>query len=312
MPHLSPSLAALVARRHGIVAVADLLADGLSASTIRRLVTARVLVRCHEGVYRVATAPDTFEARCGAVSAADPTVVVTGRAAGRLWGFRHLGRPVEQPIVLVDHGSHAVSGAVLVRRTNVLTDDDWLERPDGIRVATPARAWFDCARDVNDTTFEHLTEWVLDHHGGVPVLWEMRRRLDAGGRPGLRRVNRVLSQRPAWQRPADSKLELRVLNALAAAGVAGLVRQHPIRLPDGVTVHPDGALPGIRWALEIDHVTWHGGRLDAQRDKARDRQLRRLRWQVDRVTDHDVSTRFEATIAELVELVALRRRELAA
>jgi very-short-patch-repair endonuclease len=64
----------------------------------------------------------------------------------------------------------------------------------------------------------------------------------------------------------------------------------------------------LKWAVEIDHVTWHGGRIDAQDDKARDRALRRIGWQVDRVTDEDVRLRFEATIDELVELVELRRR----
>ncbi len=312
MPHLSADLAAAVAMRHGVVTLPELIADGLSTHAIRRLVTARVLMRCHESVYRLATSPDTFEARCAAVSAADPTVVVTGRAAGRIWGFRHIGRPATDPIVLVGHGSHAVSGRVIIRRTNVLTPDDWVTRQDGIRIASPPRAWFDCARDLTDDMFEQLTEWVLDQHAGVPTLWAMRRHMDSGGRPGLARVNRVLSKRPTWQRPTDSKLEWTVLDALERRGVRGLIRQHPIRLPDGVTVHPDGALPDIRWAVEVDHVTWHGGRIDAQRDKARDRQLRRIGWQVDRVTDHDVRTRLTAAISELVELIELRRRDLAA
>jgi very-short-patch-repair endonuclease len=157
-----------------------------------------------------------------------------------------------------------------------------------------------------------LTEWVLDHHASVPSMWQMMRRMNHRGRPGLARAKRVLSQRPAWQRPAGSGLELRVLSALERAGVQGLVRQHPIRLSDGVVIHPDGALPGIRWAVEVDHVTWHGGRLDAQRDKGRDRKLRRIGWQVDRVTDVELKENFEATIAELVELVMLRRRSTAA
>lgn len=259
----------------------------------------------------MATSPDTFEARCAAVSAADPSVVVTGPAAARLWGFRHVFRP-DRPYVLVEHGREPVSGNVVIRRTNVLAADDWVLRPDGIRLASPPRAWFDCARDLSDDRFERLTEWVLDHHAGVPALWRMRRRLAGSGRVGLARVNRVLSKRAAWQRPAGSGLEVRVLTALEQAGVGGLVRQHPIKLPDGITIHPDAVLLDIKWALEIDHVTWHGGRLDAQRDKGRDRQLRRIGWQVDRVTDVEVDTALAATVRELVELISLRRRQGAA
>ena len=311
MPHLSPDLAAVVARTHGIVTVEQLLADGLSWTSVRRLVTAGVLHRCHERVYRMATAPDTFESRCAAACAAGPEIVITGVAGARLWQFRHVWR-AEQPIVLAPHGAHPVSGRVVVRHSNMLDASHFVRRGDGIRLANPARTWFDCARDLDDDRFERLTEWVLDKHASVPTLWAMRQEMAQRGRRGLARVNRVLSKRAAWQKPADSGLELKVLNALERRGVQGLVRQFAIKLPDGVTIHADAALPDIRWALEVDHVTWHGGRLDAQRDKARDRQLRRLGWQVDRVTDGDVAENLRGTIDELVELIALRRREVAA
>lgn len=311
MPSISAQLAARIASHHGIVTVDELLEDGLTTSAVRRWVSDGVIFRCHDGVYRVATSPDTFEARCAAACVAEPRAVITGPAAARLWQFRHVFAPTS-PIVLVEHDRNPLSGDVQVQRTNVLDDIDRVVRPDGIVVASPPRAWFDCARHLDDTRFEMLTEWVLDRHASVPTLWGMRRRLAGRGRPGLARVNRVLSQRAAWQRPAGSGLEHRILRALERAGVRGIVRQHPIKLYNGVVVHPDGALPGIRWALEIDHVTWHGGRIDAQRDKARDRALRRVGWQVDRVTDIELDKAFDATVRELIGLIEHRRHEIAA
>lgn len=306
MPQFSPALAAAIAGTHGIVTLDQMVADGTSVNQVRRLVTAGVLIRCHDGVYRVATSADTFESRCAAACAAAPGVVVSGPAAARLWQFRHVWRP-EQPIVLAPPAAHPLSGPTVVHRTNLLDATDSVLRPDGIRLATPPRAWFDCANDVDDDRFERLTEWVLDKHASVPTLWAMRRRMAGRGRRGLARVNRVLSKRSAWQKPADSGLELIMFNALTRRGIRGLVRQYAIKLPDGIVIHADAALPEIRWALEVDHVTWHGGRLDAQHDKARDRQLRRIGWQVDRVTDVEVTTALPATIDELVELIALRR-----
>lgn len=306
MLHLSEALSATVARRYGVVTLDELIVDGNSRDVIRRSSAERALIRCHRGVYRAATSADTFESRCVAACLADPEAVITGAAAGRFWQFRHVFRPNE-PIVLVSHDRSPLRRGILLRRTNVLDSSDWVQRDDGIRLASPPRAWFDCARDIDDARFERLTEWVLDHHASVPTLWAVRRRLNARGRPGLARVNRVLSQRAVWQRPAGSGLELRVLQALERRGVVGLVRQHPLRLPDGVVVHPDGALPDIRWAVEVDHVTWHGGRIEAQRDKGRDRKLRRIGWHVDRVTDVELADDFHATIDELVELIALRR-----
>ena len=116
---------------------------------------------------------------------------------------------------------------------------------------------------------------------------------------------------PDWQRPAGSGLELRVIKALERAGVGPLVRQYSLRLGDGTVIHPDGADPSIRWAIEVDHVTWHGGRLDAQRDKSRDRRARAIGWQVDRVTDQELSASFETTVAEVVDLYWNRRHEVA-
>ena len=307
MPSPSPRLSRLIAGRHGVVTKSELIADGFTEHTIRRQVTAGTLVRMHSGVYRPATTPESFETRCAAACLADPAVAVTAISAGKLWGFRPIPRH-DVPIVVTSHDQPRLARGVIVRRSTTLPADHITQRDDGIRLVTPPRAWFDCARDLDDEWFERLTEWVLDRHATVPTLWGMRRTMTRRGRDGSARVNRVLSRRPTWQKPADSGLELKVLRALEARGVGPIVRQFAIKLPSGVVVHADGAIPALRWAVEIDHVTWHGGRINAQDDKARDRALRRLGWQVDRVTDEDVRLRFRATIDELVELVELRRR----
>ncbi len=310
MALISPALAERIARRHGIVTLDDLILDGFSHRGVTHHVEQGALTRVHNGVFRVATAPDTFEARCAAACAADPQVVITGSAAARLWEFRHIGRP-DIPIVLVAHDRTPIARGVLLRRTNLLDDSDRVTRDDGICVASPPRAWFDCARDLGDERFERLTEWVLDHHTTMPTLWRTVKRMSARGRPGSARVNRVLSQRADWQRPAGSGMELKVLKALERH-VGPLVRQYALRLPDGTLIHVDGADPSIRWALEVDHVEWHGGRFDAQRDKARDRGARRIGWQVDRVTDLELADDFAAVIRELAALHRLRRDQIAA
>lgn len=306
MPSPSAHLGQLIAARHGMVTKTELLADGFTEHTVRRQVTEGSLVRVHSGVYRVVTTPESFEGRCAAACLADPAIVVTSISAGKLWGFRPIPRH-DVPIVMTHLDQYRLARGAIVRRCGAIPAEHVVERDDGIRVANPPRAWFDCGRDLGDDWFERLTEWVLDHHANVPTLWAMRRSMSCRGRNGSARVNRVLSRRPTWQKPADSGLELKVLRALEARGIGPIVRQFAIGLPNGIIVHADGAIPSIKWALEIDHVTWHGGRTSAQEDKARDRALRRIGWQVDRVTDEDVRLRFRTTIDELVELVQLRR-----
>ena len=310
MVQLSRSLAAQIARRHGIVTRIDLLDDGYSHREVDRSVERGILIRLHNGVYRIATSPDSFESRCAAACAADPEVVITATAAARLWSFRHTWRP-DSPIALVAHHRTPIARGVVLRRTNVLDDEDLVRRDDGITLASPPRAWFDCARDLDDERFERLTEWVLDNHTTLPTLWRTARRLQARGRPGVARVRRIMAKRADWQKPAGSGLELRVLRALEDRGVV-LVRQYALQLGDGTMIHPDGADPTIRWALEIDHVTWHGGRLDAQYDKGRDRAARLVGWQVERVTDQELAENFDAVIDQLVALHRQRAATLPA
>ena len=64
MFNLSSALVSRIADRHGVVTTDELIADGIGLSTIRRAVSARVLVRIHNGVYRFAISAESFEARC--------------------------------------------------------------------------------------------------------------------------------------------------------------------------------------------------------------------------------------------------------
>lgn len=202
MPQFSPALAERISTRHGVVTRSDLIIDGCSRREIDRLVERGTCIRVHNGVYRLATSPDTFESRCAAACAGDPEVVITGVAAAQLWKFRHVWQ-TDQPVVLVAHDRTPLARGVVLRRSNVLDTSDWVERADGIGLASPPRTWFDCARDLNDEQFERVTEWVIDKHATVPTLWTTARRLQARGRPGSARVRRVMHARDDWQKPAD-------------------------------------------------------------------------------------------------------------
>jgi hypothetical protein len=131
-------------------------------------------------------------------------------------------------------------------------------------------------------------------------------RLRERGRNGSARFARVLASRPAWRKPPGSTLELRVENAILAAGLPRPERNVPIRLLTGDVIHPDFLWQPHRAVLEVDHVTWHGGGLDTAYDKWRDRQLARLGILSVRITDHDIDTRLAASIAELGEILRMR------
>ena len=212
------------------------------------------------------------------------------------------------PVHAMVNGSAALHlDGVVVHRTNALDMTlDVFTRPDGIRVLRVPRLVFDLARFLDDDHLESVMEQLLERQlVDVPALFATGRRLRRFGRDGSARFGRVLARRPAWTKPCQSGLEIELLNALRRAGVA-LQPQCPITLPDGSTIHVDGGDPVRRFGVEVDHVTWHGGRIESQYDKWRDRQVFRRGWLVPRVTDADVRLRLTETVAELVELYNAR------
>jgi hypothetical protein len=118
----------------------------------------------------------------------------------------------------------------------------------------------------------------------------------------------VLGSRPAWKKPPGSRLELRVERAILAAGLPSPERNVAITLPSGDIIHPDLFWRSELVTCEIDHVTWHGGGLDGQYDKWRDRQLHRLGILSVRITDADVENALGEAVADLATILRARAR----
>jgi Transcriptional regulator, AbiEi antitoxin len=303
MHFITPALAAYAADRYGVLSTAELRAFGLPRSQTEKLVTAGLLVPVFRGVYRLLSAPDVLEARSRAICLAAPDAVITGRAGGRLWGVRRMGK-IGSIEVRAPHYCNSLNAPfVTLRRCNAIDPVDVVHRPDGIRVVSPPRLAFDLAADLSELDLESVIEQILDQRWcTAPTLIDTGRRLYHPARPGSTRFLKVMTSRPAWMKPADSHDEVVLFDALRTAGIRGLTRQHRLDLPDGWAIHADIAVPELRWAIPVDHVTWHGGRISQQRDKQNDRQATRIGWTVSRVTDEDIRERLVVVTHELVEI----------
>lgn len=300
MSHLPQAVLVTGRRQHGVVSVDQLAANGVSAYRRRQLVEAGVLVAVHPGVYRFASSPETLEQRCAAACLAVPDLVICGQTAGRLLNARGMVGDDIHGMVL----SRLVRlEGVVAHRTKVLHPvHDVIHRNDGIRVLAVPRLVYDLARFLDDDALESVIEQLLQRKlTNIPRLFAVGRRLRKEGRDGTTRFCRVLARRPNWAKPMGSNDEVRLLRALRRRGV-DLIPQFEITVSGGVRIHVDGADPQRRFAVEIDHVTWHGGRADSQYDKWRDRQLGARGWYVARVTDDDVGRRLSETVDELVAI----------
>jgi hypothetical protein len=81
-------LARIARRQHGLVTRKQLLAAGISKEEIRRRIQKGALLVVHRGVYRVGHRAPSIEARyLAAVLACGDGAVLSGQAAGYLWGL---------------------------------------------------------------------------------------------------------------------------------------------------------------------------------------------------------------------------------
>jgi hypothetical protein len=307
MHPLGPSVSAWFSSHHGVARRADLLDLGVSRHQLQRLLTTGVLVSNRHDVFRLAGAPPTVEQRLAEACAVDEDVIVSHMPAGRQWGMRGLGADRRVHVLVPDATTFTLPGVVL-HRCRQVDPIDVVVRDDGIRLTSPPRTVFDLASYLDDLRLESVIEQVLaEGRCTLPTLLATVRRLRARGRGGSARIARVLEGRPAWYRPLDSDLELRFERAIAAAGLPAPERQAPVKLRNGMVASVDFLWRSHGEAVEVDHVTWHGGRLATADDNRRDRRLAQVGVRVTRVTDFEIEHRLREVLADIALLLRASR-----
>lgn len=271
-----------MARQHGVVSRRQLLSElGWSKSKFGRYRSAGVFVDVAPGVVRLASDRPTFESLCMATQlAADGIGFVSSWSAGRLAGLRRMPRlPVHYtgPTRLQLRFPEWVE----THRSRWYDESDVVIRADGLRVATPLRALFGMAAAFNQFRFERAAEdaWhlgLLDPASAADYLERHRCR----GKDGVSTMERWLERCDGLHRPAHSGLEQELLAALDRVGLPSPLRQHPLRLANGESIHFDLAWPDVRLAVEPGHSWWHGGDLRQRLDQDRDRGCSELGWLV--------------------------------
>ena len=311
MPAFDGALALWFNTHHGIASSSQLGGLGISDRERQGLIEAGVLERLFEGVYHLTSTPLDFHARCAAVCAADPSLVISCRTAGALVGLRRCGSPFIH--ASTDRLTKPIGPRVKVHRSRFLPAEHIVVRPDGIRLTSPERTFFDIAKHVNDLTLLSIGEQIIrDGLATHQSLAETARQLAAPGRPGSGRAMRVLASRPYEGAAADSHDEVLLLDALHLAGLTRFVRHPPVRLLDGVVVHPDMGDPTIGFYVEVDHHTWHDPSQAIDLDNVRDRRIRLVGGEVVRVSNTELQARLSRIVAEIGELHRRRARQVGA
>ena len=309
MPAFSAELSRWFHDHHGIASASDLVRLGVSASQRQSLMRSGAIAVVFRGVYRLTAAPLTFEARCAAVCAADPSCVISCFSAGRLWGLRKC--QTEWIHVSTSRRTKPVAGGVVIHRTTTLSSGDIVHRPDGIRLTAAARTLVDLAQHAGDLRLRSILEQAIDLQlCTVEELQDAASRLCRPGRVGSARMRSIIMDRGPGA-ASDSHNEVVLLVALLAAGLTRMVAQPPVRLLDGNVVHPDIGDPTVGFYVEVDHPVWH----DAERldyDTSRDRRIRLTGAEVHRVASARVDEALDALVSELAALYRRRCAQVGA
>ena len=298
-----------LATHHHVIVTSMLRACGVSRTTCDRLVRVGVLRNPHKGVFALASAPLTLEHRCAVLCAGHPGGFVTGPTAGALEGLRRMPRSSALHYA-VRHGINLLDEAgVRFRQTTKLLASHHRQRADGIVVATPGRLAFDVGLDLPAARSPlgppPAARSEACHDGGAP---SRRRRAVP---PGQTREHEISGDSRPAQRRATWPVAPEVVLAeeLRRRGVP-IEHQSLVVRVGGRLARIDLAVPDVRWGVELDihpeHRSFDGQAGDARRY----RDLHRLAWQVEPVTESDMNDP-GAIADELTELYHARRSQIA-
>jgi predicted transcriptional regulator of viral defense system len=293
------AIARLAARQHGVVTLAQLLALGMSPSTVRDRVAAGRLHRVHRGVFAVghlAIGPRGHWT--AAVMACGPGAVLSHRSTAALWAIRESSSTVVDVTCATRAGRRR--RGIVVHRADTLDPADVTE-VDGIPCTTVARTVLDLAGVLGPGALEYTIHRAQSRR--LLDRTEVERAIDRSPtRRGTAVVRRILGIHGLGEEKVKSELERRFLRICSGAGLP-MPRINAWIWCGGRHLEVDFNWPQQRLVVETDGRTHHGTDRAIRNDPERDRLLMLAGWRVARYTWRDVTEQPDAVAAEVRSLL---------
>lgn len=301
-------LADLARGQHAVFSGRQAVARGVSRKMLRSREAAGRLTRLDHDVYHVSGTPVTWHTKLRAtLLAAGDGAVASHRAAALLWGLD--GYRPGTPEITVPRGQRFRRASTQVHSSTDL-DRCGVRVRDGIPVTDPSRTLLDLARRTKDGPLLEaiecarrlgLTSWMEL----VATLAKHARR----GRPGIRRLRRVIAENIHRREVTDSTFELLVIALLLEHGLPEPVLHHRLFAVDGrLLAEIDLAYPSLRIAIELDGAV-HRDRDVFERDRPRQNGIVLEGWMVLRFTWKDMVDDPDGLVASVRAAIALAKRD---
>lgn len=285
----------LARKQHGVVTRADVLATGVSGSTVDRWLKNRLLIRFHRGVYLVGGARDSAKSRwLAAVIAAGQAALLSHWSAAHLWSVLPRRRSAKSSVTIPYPGDRKRPG-IRIYRSRTLTDDDHT-RHRGIPVTTPARTLVDLAEFMGGRDLERVV--ARAERDGLVTSRKVRQVMErCASKPGVLTLEAILA-RAGGAAFIRSEAEARFLELVREAELANPRSNHVVG-PYEVDFH----WPAARVAVEIDGFAYHSSRATFENDRRRDAWLTRNGIQVLRFTWKQIVDTPIKTITTLIRAI---------
>lgn len=289
-------------RQFGVFSLPQALTAGMSQHNVLYRVRTGRWTRLYRGVYQVAGAPTSREARlCAAILAAGRGACASHGTAAAVIGLAGVGG--DGPIHLSVPGRRRVRlPGLTVHRPLQLPRSD-VVRSGAIAYTTPQRTLLDLAPVIDALALEEALDDALRRR--LVQVRPLEDRVRSSRRSGAGGTG-VLADLLADRRGpiAGSALETRFLRLLRAARLPEPERQHEIRRAGRMLARVDFAYPAQRIAIELDGYAFHSGRRNFEADHARQNRIVEAGWLPLRVTARQIADGPDDVIASLRRALA--------
>ncbi len=301
-------IALIAVAQHGVVALEQLVALGLSHAAVRARVSAGRLHRVHRGVYSLA--PVKLLSRNGhymaAVLACGPGAALSHRSAAALleliaWSPSKVDVSVPTP------GGRSRRDAIRVHRATTLRPED-IVLVHRIPCTTVARTLLDLAEALDSAAVER----ALDQGAKTEVLDfnELKDQIARNQRrPAAAALQGILDAHAPGSTPTWNEFEKRMFALCRRIGLPDPEAQQWLDLGDGrPLIRPDFMWRAQRVIVETDGWETHGKRRSFESDRRRDQRATLAGWRPIRVTWLHLTNESERIEGLLLGLVAGARR----
>lgn len=262
------------------------------------LLTAKMLrgpawIRVRNDVYADSRLERDHGLACRAASLVLPeSAVISGRSAAYLHGIEHAASFTDPVCVTLPPGQPRPRQKLVVHRTSLEATD--VQELSFCRLTGPLRTAWDLGIWLEPPDAVAIIDGLLRE--GMVSAAELEKfaeeRARRRGSAKARRAFELADGRS--ESPPESRMRVR----LVLAGLPKPVPQYPIRLPSGLTVHPDAAWPEYQVAAEYDGL-WHADDRAFHRDRRRLNELLAAGWLVFHATSRRLDRGFSGFVREI-------------